>query len=119
MAKKRPADVPGNAVASAQAVTQYWYDVGLALGALDKYRDAPGHDAPALLGLSIKCDPGDELGILVVARGMSEDGYVVAFHRDETILDAVVGMSRRLRNHTAKWKEDEYAKRDAERRKRG
>lgn len=109
MSKKRPDDVPGDAVASARAVTEYWYNIGLTLGSLDKYRDSPGHDAPVLTGLTIKCDPSDDQGVLVIAKGYTDAGWVVAFHRDETLVDAITGMCRRLRNHTAKWREDQYA----------
>ena len=109
MAKKLPDDVPGDAVASARAVTEYWYDVGRALGDVDRYRDKDHLTAPALLELRIKCDPADEMGVLVIAKGLSEDGPVIAFHRDESVVQAIVGMARRLRNHTAKWREDEYA----------
>lgn len=109
MKKHSPDDVDGDAVASARAVTEYWYEIGRQLGALDKYR-ATGHvDAPTLTGLTIKCDPEDVQGVLVIAKGFSEAGWVVAFHRDETIVTALVGMARRLTNHTAKWKKDEYA----------
>ena len=109
MGKKLPDDVPGDTVASARRVTEYWYGVGAALGDLDRYREAAHVDAPTLTGLTIKCDPEDAQGVLVIAKGFSEDGWVVAFHRDETVVDAVVGMARRLKNHTAKWKKDIYA----------
>lgn len=109
MARKRPDDVPGNAVASARAVTEYWYNIGTAIGDLDKYRESAHLDAPILTGLTVRCDPADEQGVLVIAKGYSDDGWVVAFHRDETVVDALVGMARRLKNHTAKWKEDQYA----------
>ena len=109
MSKKMPTEVPGDTVASARAVTEYWYNVGLEVGRLDKYRSTDHLEAPTLIGLTIKCDPDDDQGVLVIARGYTEDTYVVAFHRDETVVDAVVGMSRRLMNHTAKWKEDKYA----------
>ncbi len=109
MGKKPDLDVPGDTIASARAVTTYWYDVGVSVGDLDRYRDTEHHNAPTLLGLSIRCDPADERGVLVIAKGLGEDGPVVAFHRGETIVEAVQGMSRRLKNQTAKWKEDEFA----------
>lgn len=102
-------DVPGDAVASARAVTEYWYEVGRALGDVDKYQKL-GHVAqPELYDLRVKCDLSDEQGFLVIAKGFTEKGYVIAFHRGETVVEAVVGMSRRLKNHTLKWKEDTYA----------
>lgn len=112
MGKKPPGDVPGDAVATARAVTTYWYNVGVSLGDLDRYRDTDHLAAPVLVELRVRCDPADDMGVLVVAKGLSEDGPVVAFHRGETIVEAVQGMARRLKNQTAKWKEDEYARKD-------
>jgi len=110
MTKKHELDVPGDTVATARAVTLYWYNVGVAIGDLDRYREKDHLTAPTLTELRVRCDPEDEMGVLVVAKGLSEDGPVVAFHRGETIVEAVQGMARRLKNQTAKWKEDEYAK---------
>lgn len=109
MSKKPNRDVPGDSVASARQVTQYWFDVGSSIGDLDRYQDREHHDAPTLTEVRIKCDPADELGVLVVVKGITDDGYVICFHRGETIVEALQGASRRVKNHTAKWKEDQYA----------
>lgn len=109
MGKHPPNDVPGDAVASARAVTEYWYEIGRLLGDIDRYRDTEHVEAPALTAITIKCDPQDMQGVLVIAKGFSEEGWVVAFHRDETVVSALTGMARRLKNHTAKWKKDMYA----------
>lgn len=109
MSKKPDLDVPGDTVATARAVTTYWYNVGVSIGDYDRYRDTDHLDAPTLTEIRIRCDPSDEMGVLIIAKGLSEDGPVVAFHRGETIVEAVQGMARRLKNQTAKWKEDQYA----------
>ena len=110
MSKRPNLDVPGDAIASARAVTLYWYNIGVALGDVDRYRETDHLNAPQLTELRIRCDPADEMGVLVIAKGLSEDGQVVAFHRGETVVEAVAGMAKRLKNQTAKWKSDEYAK---------
>lgn len=102
-------DVPGDAVASARQVTEYWYHVGQALGDVDRFQETAHVDQPELYELKIKCDRSDPQGVLVMAKGVGEDGYLVAFHRGETVVEAVVGITRRLKNHTLKWKRDEYA----------
>lgn len=112
MGKKLPDDVPGDTIASARAVTEYWYGIGRLIGDLDRYRETDHLEAPTLTALTIKCDPQDTQGVLVMAKGFSEDGWVIAFHRDETVVDALSGMVRRLKNHTAKWKKDVYANGD-------
>lgn len=108
MPKKMPIDVPGDSVASARAVTEYWYNIGLGIGRLDKYRGTEHHDAPTLTEVRIKCDPSDEQGVLVVVKGHSDDGPVVAFHRGESVVEALQGVCARLSNHTLKWREDQY-----------
>lgn len=109
MSKKPDLDIPGDAVATARAVTTYWYNVGVSLGDLDRYRDTDHLQAPVLTEIRVRCDPEDAQGVLIVAKGLSEDGHVVAFHRGETIVEALQGMARRLKNQTAKWRKDEYA----------
>lgn len=109
MMKKPNRDIPGDAVASARQVTEYWYNVGQELGALDRYQETEHHDAPTLTELRIKCDPADEMGVLVIIKGITDDGYVICFHRGDTIVEAVTGAVRRVKNRTAKWKADEYA----------
>lgn len=102
-------DVPGDAVASARAVTEYWYEVGRALGDIDRFQTTGHVDQPELYELRLKCDTGDPEGFLVIAKALGETGYVIAFHRGETVVEALVGLSKRLKNHTLKWREDQYA----------
>jgi len=109
MTKKPNRDIPGDAVATAAEVTRYWYDVGLTVGRIDRYMSVPGQDAPELYEVRIKCDPGDPEGVLVILKALAESGYVIGFHRGETIVEALTGASRRLQNHTLKWRVDEYA----------
>ena len=102
-------DVPGDTIASARAVTEYWYEVGRAIGDIDKVQ-ATGHvDQPELYDLRIRCDLSDPQGFLVIAKGVGESGYVIAFHRGESVVEGLVGMAKRLKNHTLKWKVDQYA----------
>lgn len=110
MPKYPKEDVPGDTIASARAVTEYWYGVGRSVGDLDRYREIAGVDQPELLGLRVSCDASDERGVLIVVKGLGEDGYLVAFHRGESIVEALQGVANRLKNHTLKWKEDVYAK---------
>lgn len=102
-------DVPGDAVASARAVTEYWFEVGRTIGDIDRFLDIGHVDQPELYEFRVKCDKSDPQGYLVVVKGLGEDGYVIAFHRGETVVEAMVGVARRLKNHTLKWKEDIYA----------
>ena len=109
MKKKPNLDIPGDSVASARAVAEYWYDVGRAIGDYDRFQETGHVDQPELYDIRVRCDKSDDQGFLIIVKGFSESGYVVAFHRGETVVEALVGMSRRLKNHTLKWKEDMYA----------
>lgn len=108
MPKYPKEDVPGDAVATARQVTEYWYKIGQGVGDIDRYLSIGHADQPELYELRIKCDAADDQGYLVVAKGLGEDGYVVAFHRGETVVEAVTGVAARLKNHTLKWREDVY-----------
>lgn len=102
-------DVPGDAVASARQVTEYWYAVGQAVGDIDRFQAAGHVDQPELYEIRIKCDQSDPQGFMAIVKGFGESGYVVAFHRGETMVETVTGVASRLKNHTLKWKEDQYA----------
>lgn len=107
---KRPNDdVAGDAVASARQVAEYWYSVGQAIGGIDRFQENGHVDQPELYELRIKCDQSDPEGFMIMVKGLGEDGYVIAFHRGETVVEALVGVARRLQNHTLKWKVDQYA----------
>lgn len=84
---------------------------GLARGLanLDWYREEIQEERPTITGLVIRCDPGDEEGVLVVIKGYEGTVWKVAFHRADTISAAVSEVGNRLRNGSLRWKEDAYA----------
>lgn len=65
-----------------------------------------------LSGLTIRA-PKEEGGeILVVLRGLDEEGAaVVAFHSAFSLDEALVGVENRLANGSLKWRIDEWANR--------
>lgn len=84
-----------------------WMD-GLAGGLLQigTYQQTIQEEKPTLVEFRVKCDPDDEKGVLVIVKGYLGAEWYVAFHRAETVGEAVQGLGNRLRNGSLKWKED-------------
>lgn len=87
-----------------------WLD-GLARGLLnlETYNTDIQEGRPTLTQVTVKCDPDDEQGVLIVLKGYEGSAWVVAFHREGTLSAAVAGVGNRLRNGSLKWRKDEYA----------
>ncbi len=106
---KAPKEVPGNAMESAIAYQQHLVRIGQHVQDLDRFKWEATEKRPIIYEIRIKCDPDDEQGALAIIKGYRPDGYVVAFQREETVWEVLVGLSKRLLNSSLKWKEDEYA----------
>ena len=76
---------------------------------IEAYQSEIQEARPTLTAIVIKCDPSDEQGVLVIAKGFLGNDWQVAFHRADTVSEAVAGLGNRLRNGTLKWRQDEYA----------
>lgn len=108
MTKKKgaPEDIPGNARGSAVLQAEYYYKVGLSVADIERARDHQGDDRPEVVELRIKCDVADVEGVLVIIKGTHEHKEVVAFHRDDDVVNALRGVGNRLRNGSLKWREE-------------
>lgn len=102
---RRDSDAP-----RADRAHKKWLE-GLAHGLLhiETYQQDIQEERPTLTGLTIKCDPDDEEGVLIVLRGYLGSEAQVAFHRAGSVSEAVSGAGNRLRNGSLKWRLDEYA----------
>lgn len=80
--------------------------VGEYMLALDRLKWEATEKRPLVYEVRIKCDPEDDAGVLCIVKAYKPDGYVVAFQREETVWEALVGVSKRLANNSFKWKED-------------
>lgn len=109
MSKKSQQDAPGNAIGSAQAMQQVMSRIGVALTRFEVVRENADERGVYLLGLSARLPnlPGEE--VLIVLRGQTDVGAVVAFHSASTFAEAISGAITRLDNGSLKWKEDTYA----------
>lgn len=106
---KSPKEVPGDARQSAILYQAHLMRIGQHVQDIDRFKWEATELRPVVSSMTLKFDPDDEQGCLAVVRGYKPGGYVVAFHRESTVWECLVGVSKRLANNSLKWKEDEYA----------
>lgn len=82
---------------------------GIALGVTrtERYIEDIQEERPTLTEVRVKCDPDDERGVLIIAKGYVGNQEYVAFHRDTTYSMALTALGNRLRNGSLTWREDE------------
>lgn len=81
---------------------------GIALGVTrtERYIEEIQEERPTLTDVRIKCDPDDERGVLIIAKGYIGNQDYVAFHRDTSYSMALTALGNRLRNGSLHWRED-------------
>ena len=97
-----------DAPASQRAYERMVLDIAHAILNVDLYCEQIQEARPTLTRVLIKCDPDDEMGVLVIGTGYEGSLWLSCFHRDITIAAAITGFGNRLRNGSLKWKEDSY-----------
>ena len=99
-----------NDARGSDAAHKRWLE-GIASGVtnIEAYQQAIQEEKPTLTSFTVRCDPDDEKGVLLVLKGYIGSKWYVAFHGDTTITMAMSGAGNRLRNGSLKWKEDDYA----------
>lgn len=75
---------------------------------IDRYVEEIQEARPTLVGVKVRCDVTDEMGVLVILTGYEGSKAMVAFHRDITVSAALQGVGNRLRNGSLKWRVDQY-----------
>ena len=97
-----------NEARTSDAAYNRWVgNLAKAIGNIDGYRRGIQEDAPTLTSFLVKCDPDDEGGVLVVAKGYEGSQWKVAFHRGDSVEEALKGLGDRLQNRSLKWRDDE------------
>lgn len=108
MARNR--DIPGNAVASAQAYQRSMVGLAETLVRFERLADRLWEEGTYLTNISIRLPDDDHADYLMVVRGRNGDGQVVGFTSSDTLRDTVRRGIASLENGTLKWQEDKYAK---------
>lgn len=99
---RRDNDAPG----SDRAHKKWLRGLANGLLAIETYNSEIQEERPTLTQVTVKCDPDDEMGVLVVLKGYQGSLWYVAFHREDTLSAAISGVGNRLRNGSLKWRED-------------
>lgn len=110
MSKQPYKEVPGNAIQSQANYERYLLTIARDVLTLENYVHEGDEERPTIFSITVKCDPMDEQGVLLVLRGYFPQSAVVAFQRGDTLSQALAQAGRRLKNKSMKWKEDQYAK---------
>lgn len=106
---KKGQDVPGNAVASAQAYQRTMVLAAEQIMRFGLIQSRLEEDNLWLMGMSIRTPAATGSEFLVIMRAQRGDDHYVCFASSDTLLDSVRRMCAMLENNTAKWKEDKYA----------
>ncbi len=99
-----------DAPASDRAHKKWLSGLANGLNHIDNYVDEVQEGKPTLTRFTVRCDPDDEEGVLVVCKGYIGTEWHVAFHRGDTVSEAISGLGNRLRNGSLRWRVDEYEK---------
>jgi hypothetical protein len=106
--KRMDGEVPGNALASAQAFTRGLLRQAETISLFEHSVERLEDDDTWVRSLSIRLPDGVRTSYLIVARADTPEGAVVAFHDAPQLLEALGGFCERLRNGSLRWKPDEY-----------
>ena len=80
--------------------------VGEYMLALDRLKWEATEKRPMVTELRIKCDPEDDAGVLCIIKAYTPHEKVISYQREDTVWEALVGVSKRLKNNSLKWKKD-------------
>jgi len=90
-------------------VSEWYQELGLDMGRLDKMLRTPTDTRPFVYEIRIDLWPASGNAGLVVLKGFGADGSIVAFQDGVGLLGLLRGVEGRLRAGKTRWKEDEYS----------
>ncbi len=94
-------------LASIRAAESVLKKVAVRVEQIDRWIDDPGDSETFITQISFKVGGGWDDGTLVIVKARRGREKVVAFHGDDSFLEALTGLGSRLANGTLKWKVDE------------
>jgi hypothetical protein len=108
MTKRQGTEVPGNVLGTAAQEQRQAARAYAALLTLQSHMEGLSPTGRIIDGIRITDRAGDGTDLLAAVKGVSENGYEVAFSSATNLLELVHSISARLKNGSMKWKEDEY-----------
>lgn len=102
-------DVPGNAVASAEAVTREYVRFAEEVYRADKLIERLDEADVWVHDLRFKAPDSEHGEWFVIVRATVSQKRCVGFHAGVSFQEALRGTLARLQNGSMKWKDDQYA----------
>lgn len=80
--------------------------LGFAVMNLQKASELPGEDGVRVTEIRLKLDADNRTSVLVVVKGIDDEGAVVGFTGGRDLEAAVLSLEGRLKAGTMRWRED-------------
>jgi hypothetical protein len=103
-------EVPGDSMTSAANYARAMVRLAEAITDFERQADRLSESDLLITSMTIRCPGFDRGDYLLVLRGTTPDGAVVAFHNAPTLWETLEGAVNRLKNGSLKWKEDQYGR---------
>lgn len=103
-------EVPGDSVTSAANYARAMVRLAEAIVDFERQADRLAETDLFIQSMTIRLPSYDRAEYLLVLRGTTPDGAVVAFHNAPTLWETIEGTVNRLKNGSLKWKEDQYGR---------
>jgi len=100
--------LPGFEEPPKTVVQEFYYELGLEMGRLDKMLRSPTELRPFVYEVRLDLWPASNNTGLAVLKGFGENGSIVAFQDGSGLLGLLRGAGSRLHAGKLKWKPDEY-----------
>jgi hypothetical protein len=103
-------EVPGNSMASAANYARAMVRLAESITDFERQADRLSEEDLLLTSMTVRLPGYDRTDYLLVLRGTTPQGPVVAFHNAPTLWETMEGVVNRLKNGSLKWKEDQYGR---------
>lgn len=104
----RDKEVSGDARESMLRFQEAQLEVAYALSKAEDVFDAVFEKGVEVAEIRLRLPVSEGQGYLVIVKALGQDGKVVGFHDGTTLVEALVGALRRLKQGTVRWKSDEW-----------
>lgn len=101
------------------AVRRWLFDVGKSVEQTSRMMASDRDTSYHVYEFRIKEKSGNGAGVLAILKAFGADGPLIAFHHDNSYLQALQNIGERLRNGAMKFQPDEWPAKDYEQRAAG
>ena len=101
---------------SAESVRRWMYDVGKSFEKFCRLTRTSDGTRFHVYEVRVREKTGYQGGVLLMLKAFGENGAVIAFHSDNSVLQAFISTAERLENGSLMWEVDQYPPKDYEER---